>query len=198
MACATVRMRLGEDLDRHPQPAEGQHLADDAPHRQPPVLQHRADAAGTDRVARPPAEHPDRAGHRVQQAQDGVDGGGLAGPVGAEQRDGLPGRDDEVEIVDGDRVAVADRQAGDREGRRQGTRRAWPACGDGRSARRRRSRLTSVRRGRRWSAGRGAAHAPAGERSTVPAAPPGSARRTARSAVGPASMRRARRRSRRS
>ena len=90
------------------------------------VLQHRADAAGPDRVVRAPAEHAGPAGRRVQQPQDGVDDGGLAGPVGAEQGHRLAGGDGEVEIVDGERVAVADGQSGDRRGRgRRVTRPAW-------------------------------------------------------------------------
>jgi hypothetical protein len=84
------------------------------------VLQHRAHGPGPDRIARPSAEHLHPAdGHR-HETEHGVDDGGLAGPVRAEQGHRLAGGDRQVEGVDGERVAVADGQAGDVQRRRTG------------------------------------------------------------------------------
>ena len=69
----------------------------------------------------------DGAGGRAQEAEDGVDDRGLAGAVGPEQGDRLAGRDVEVEVVDGEGVAVADGEAGDGQGGGRVTRRAWRA-----------------------------------------------------------------------
>ena len=84
------------------------------------MLEHRADGAGADGVARATAEHAHGTGGRVEQAQDGVDHGGLARPVRAEEGDGLSGGDDEVEVGHGEGVAVADGEPGDLQGGRWG------------------------------------------------------------------------------
>ena len=60
------------------------------------------------------------AGGRSQEAEDGVDDGGLAGAVRTEEGDGLAGGDLQVQVVDGEHVAVADREAGDGQGRGSG------------------------------------------------------------------------------
>ncbi len=99
-----------------PAPDQVQHLADARLAGQAAVLEHRADAAGADGVGRGTAQHLDGAGVRAQQPEDGADGGGLPGAVGAEQRDGLTAADVQVEAVDGEDVSVADGQVGDVEG----------------------------------------------------------------------------------
>ena len=117
MPAVATRSSSGHDCGKL-RPHQVQHLADARLGRQPAVLQHRADAARPDGVARTPAEHADRPGRGVEQPEDGVDDGGLAGPVGAEQGDGLAGRDDQVEVGHGDGVAVADGEPGDLQGGR--------------------------------------------------------------------------------
>jgi hypothetical protein len=91
------------------------HLAHAGLARQATVLEHGPHAAGPDRLVRRPPQHPDAPAVRGQQAEHGVDDRRLAGPVGAEQGHRLAGGDDEVETVDGERVAVADGQPGDVE-----------------------------------------------------------------------------------
>ena len=51
------------------------------------------------------AEHRDRAAGRRQHAGDQVEGGALAGAVGADQRHDLAGLDVEGDVVDGDHAA---------------------------------------------------------------------------------------------
>ena len=48
-------------------------------------------------VAPAPAEHFDLAGGRLQQSFEDLDGGGLAGAVGAEQAEALAGLDGQIE-----------------------------------------------------------------------------------------------------
>lgn len=55
------------------------------------ALQHGADPAPGDRLLRGRAEEPDRAGVRGAQAEEQIEGGGLSGAVGAEERHGLAG-----------------------------------------------------------------------------------------------------------
>ena len=62
-------------------------------------LQHRADAAGRDRVGRRAAEERHRPGVGLGEPEQHVDGGGLAGAVGAEQRDRLARRDRDVDAA---------------------------------------------------------------------------------------------------
>ena len=53
------------------------------------------------------AEHLHVAGGGLVEPLEDLDGGGLAGAVGAEQAEALAAAHDEVEAVDGDDVAVA-------------------------------------------------------------------------------------------
>lgn len=70
------------------------------------ALQHRADPAPGDRLLRGRTEEPDRAGVRGAQAEEQIEGGGLSGAVGAEERHGLAGVQVEGEPVDGAHVPV--------------------------------------------------------------------------------------------
>jgi hypothetical protein len=78
---------------------------DDLGHRQvgqqPARLEHGADRAGPDGVGRGQAVELDLAGVGLGQPEQHLDGGRLAGPVRAEQRDDLAAVDREVEGVDG-------------------------------------------------------------------------------------------------
>ncbi len=116
-------------VDRHRRRVErgGQHeqLAHGDLGDQPAALQHRADQAGPDRLARRTAEDRDLAGVRAGQAEQHVDGGGLAGAVRAEQGHGLPGDDVEVDPGHGPHRAVRLGEAAEAAVRR----RAWSqAC----------------------------------------------------------------------
>jgi hypothetical protein len=71
-------------------------------------LQERADVA--DGVGQLPirlAVDPGAAGGRGDQAEQGAQGGGLAGPVGAQEADHGALVDFEAEVVDGEHVAEA-------------------------------------------------------------------------------------------
>lgn len=70
------------------------------------ALQHGAHASGGDRLARARAEHTDRAAVGVPEAEQQVQGGGLATPVRAEQGHGLPRVQGERQAVHGPNVAV--------------------------------------------------------------------------------------------
>jgi hypothetical protein len=105
---AAVGIELAEEVHK---------LAHRAAFRQPAGLQHAADLPGAHRGRRSPAEHPHLAGGGGTQAEHGVDGGGLARPVGAEQRHDLAPADVEghaiecahIRAVDLDYVAEGDR-----------------------------------------------------------------------------------------
>ena len=62
------------------------------------------------------AEDADLAGVGSPQALEALDGGGLAGTVGADHPDDLTGRDVEVEVVDDHAVAVRLAEAADGHG----------------------------------------------------------------------------------
>src|SRR5690606_41109954 len=61
------------------------------------------------------AVEDDRPAARLQDAGDGADQRGLAGAVGADERDDLAGADLEADAVERLRVAVEHRQVADRQ-----------------------------------------------------------------------------------
>ena len=63
-------------------------------------LEHGRDEAAGDGLVRVEAEYGHGAGVGAAQAQHHVDGAGLAGSVGTEQRDDLAGVDGQVQAVD--------------------------------------------------------------------------------------------------
>ncbi|HET9071682.1 MAG TPA: hypothetical protein VFN60_07180 [Acidimicrobiales bacterium] len=76
-------------------------LGDGQVPQEPAVLHDRRHQAVADRVARVEAEDPGAAGGGRLQAEDQVDGGGLAGTVGPEEGHDLPGGDLQVDAGDG-------------------------------------------------------------------------------------------------
>ena len=84
----------GQDLgDRVRLAGAGRRRADQLGDRdlvhQAAALQHRADPPADDRLARGGAEDADRAAVGLLETEQQVEGGGLAGAVGAQERDGL-------------------------------------------------------------------------------------------------------------
>ena len=63
------------------------------------------------------AEDPDAAGGGGEKAGEHLDGGGFAGAVGAEEAEELAGRDGEVDVLNGSKVAKAASEAGGGDGR---------------------------------------------------------------------------------
>jgi hypothetical protein len=53
------------------------------------------------------AEHPDRAGVRLEQARDELQERALAGAIGPDDREERPGRDGEVDVCQRDPPAIA-------------------------------------------------------------------------------------------
>ncbi len=105
-----------------PGPASGEELdglADAQPVGQARALELAADERpellGVAQRLQP--EHLDRAAVRPAQSLDALDGGGLAGAVGADQPDDLSGVHVEVEVVDDHAAAVRLGQAADRDHR---------------------------------------------------------------------------------
>lgn len=96
------RVRLGVQVA-----AELDQLAYGHVLHQAAALQHRADLAGVDGLRGRHAEEADRAGVGVAQAEQQVEGGGLAGAVGAEQGDRLTGVQPQRQVGHGTDVAVA-------------------------------------------------------------------------------------------
>jgi hypothetical protein len=70
------------------------------PGMNPDVLEHGGDAPAGDRLAGPAAEHPHPPGVRLQQPEQQLDGGGLAGAVRPQQRHRRAPRDLQVQPVD--------------------------------------------------------------------------------------------------
>ena len=81
----------------------------------PPVMRHMHDAAAHPRgrgyAREVAAVHPDRAGHRLEQARDRAERGGLAGAVGAQQGNHLAGGHGERQVAHHRRAVVGGAQA---------------------------------------------------------------------------------------
>jgi hypothetical protein len=96
------------------QPAGGDHLADGGRHAAAGA-EALGDVPDAPPLPEPPqrrAEQPDLAGAHRQQPEDGLDQRGLAGPVGAEDRDHLAGLDPQRDGAQNGPAVVRDDQPG--------------------------------------------------------------------------------------
>ena len=110
-----------------------------------PLLRHEAERRLAPLVQRGVGRTPeqiDLALERRQLAGEREQGGRLAGAVGAEQRDDLPGIDVQVDVADGRQIAVAGREVVGLEHALAGAAR-FAAC-EPRSGQRRRRRRSSA------------------------------------------------------
>ena len=103
-AC-TSQHGLARHRRRRQRPREIDELADARPDGEPAGLEHRADPTRADGRARLDAERPDAPARRVEEAEHQPDRGALAGPVPAEERDGLALLDREAAVVQRDGAA---------------------------------------------------------------------------------------------
>lgn len=105
------RQRVQVQAVHHPQqPPDG------GVGQQRPVLQHRPRPPGAHGRHRVEAEHPSAPGIRGGEPDDHLGGGGLACPVGAQQREDLAGGHVEVEAIDRGEGAVGLGEAGELDG----------------------------------------------------------------------------------